>query len=193
MANASNLWSLNAKKGKLAKVTDHSLYDKKASVSPDGDTVLYNAWPSNYPALMKISLKTRVKYQFTPLNARNAAISPDGHFVACQVRENYDGKWRAVTLSMRDGSIQKDNLPLPAELDSVIRWSPDGKALDYINPVDSSNIWRLPMDSLHAQPLTHLHGHPITDFGWNYSGTKLAWVASDVQQDVIIFHTGDNR
>ena len=190
-ANSANLWLLNQSNGSLAKLTDHSHSDQSAAVAPDGDTVLYNSWPDNYPALMKISLRSRVKTQLGILQARNAAISPDGNHVACQVRENYDGRWRLAVLSMRDGTIEKDNLPLPVQLRSIIQWSPDGESLDYVDPRDPTNIWRYPLEGRPAAPLTHLSGDQITDFAWSRNGARLAWISSDIKQDVIIFHRGD--
>jgi Tol biopolymer transport system component len=198
-ANASNLWILDETTGKLAKLTDHSHSDQKPTVAPDGDTVLYDSWPNNYPALMKISLQTRVKSQFTPFQARSAAISPDGQHVVCQVRENYDGKWRVAILSMHNGAIEKDNLPLPPDASSVIRWSPKGDALDYVDGRNATNIERFPLSGsavsgLANASLTHIRdGAPITYFAWNANGHRLAWVSSDVQQDVIIFHKGVNQ
>jgi Tol biopolymer transport system component len=190
--NASNLWVLNERDGKLAKLTDHSHSDHKPAVAADGDTVIYDSWPDNYPALMKISLRTHSKEQFTKLQAQGAAISPDGQRVACRVREHYDGQWRVALLSMRDGTIERDNLPLPAAPGSPIRWSPDGKALDYVDARDSANIWRFPLNGSGARPLTHLHAGQLNDFAWNRDGTRLAWVSSDIRHDVIVFHRGAN-
>jgi len=81
-------------------------------------------------------------------------------------------------------------LPLPSELDSLVRWSPEGRALDYVDSHDPSNIWRLPNDASNAVPLTHLTSDPITDFAWSIDGTRLAWISSDVRHDVIIFRRG---
>ena len=192
-ANDSNLWLLNQDDGSLIKLTEHPHSDEWPTVAPDADTVIYNSWPNNSPALLKLSLRTRRSSQFTPLQARNAAISPDGQHVACQIRENYDGQWRVALLSIRDGSIEKDNLPLPVDSGSKLRWSPDGAALDYVNPHDSSNLCRYVVNNSGVQIITHLHGPPISDFAWNSRGTQLAWVSSDVRRDVIIYNRGTEK
>jgi Tol biopolymer transport system component len=187
------LWLLDEAGGKLQQLTEHSSSDEWPSVSSDGDTVLFNSWSTNFPFVVKLSLRTRSKSQFNALQARNPVMSPDSQTFLCQVRENYDGQWRQAILSMQDGAIRKDNLPLPAEADSLVRWSPDGTALDYVDPHDSANIWRLSLASLAAHPLTHLQGQPISDFKWSPNGQQLAWVSSDIQRDVIIFHRGGTK
>ncbi len=192
-ANSSNLWLLDRTTGNLSQLTAHSTSDEQPAVAADGDTVLYNSWEMNFPYLMKLSLRMKTKSQFSSLQARNGSISPDSKRVACQIRESYDGSWRQAILSMRDGVIQKDNLPLPADANSVVRWSPDGSALDYVNARDPANIWRFPLNGSAPQPLTQLKGDPITDFHWNSDGSKLAWVSCDVKRDVVIFLRGASQ
>ena len=186
-ADASNLWMLSGP-DKLSKLTDHAQADSHAAISPDGKTVLYNSWSDNFPAVRKLSLPNKTPVAFTNLQARNPAIAPDGEEVACQVRENYDGRWRVAILSMRTGAIEKDNLPLPTRLNSVMRWSPTGDALDYVAEEDPANIWRLPLNGAVARPITHRHGDRVSGFAWSVSGDRLATVSSDIQQDVLIMH-----
>lgn len=192
-ANASNLWILDLANGTRRQLTEHSSSDEWPVVGPDGDTVLYNSWATNFPFVVKISLRTRVESQFNTVQARNPVISPDSQSFVCQIRENYDGRWRQALLSVSDGAIQKDNLPLPADNGSLVRWSPDGSALDYVDPHDSANIWRLPLSGSAPRPLTHFQGAAISDFKWSRNGRRLAWLSSDVRRDVIIFSRGASK
>jgi Tol biopolymer transport system component/predicted Ser/Thr protein kinase len=187
-----NLWSVNEKTGQTLQLTEHSLSDQMPVVAPDGDTVLFNSWANNSPALIKLSLQGRSRMSLTTLNARNAAISPDGRRLACEIRESFDGPWRVAVLSIRDGSIEKDNPSVPLEAGSRVRWSPDGTALDYVDARDSANVWRFPLDGSLAHALTHRQGDPISDFAWNPDGTRIAWVSSNIRKDVIIFHHEGN-
>ena len=112
-----------------------------------------------------------------------------GRSIACQIRENYDGRWRVVILSLSDGSLQREFPQLPT--DSPVRWSPDGRSLDYIDSRSgTSNIWRQPVNGGPARQLTRFSSkEEVQDFAWSRNGDKLAYIQGHAQSDVILFHT----
>jgi len=104
------------------------------------------------------------------------------------VRENYDGRWRVAVLSLSDGSLQREFPQLPT--DSMVRWSPDGLSLDYIDAKSgTSNLWRQPLNGGRPRQLTRVFSkEEIQDFAWSLNGDKLAYIQGHAASDVILYH-----
>jgi dipeptidyl aminopeptidase/acylaminoacyl peptidase len=66
----------------------------------------------------------------------------------------------------------------------VVRWSPDGKALAFIDGVGGvANIWLQPLDGRPARRLTEFVDGTMATFDWSRDGSHLAWIR--------VRHTGD--
>ncbi len=183
-----NLWQLDTKTGQRRQLTNGSNIDQHPNITPDGRWIVYTSWPSNVPSLWKIPVGGGTPVPISHPQARNPAVSPDGRSVACQVRENYDGRWRVAILSLSDGSLDREFPQLPT--DSVVRWSPDGRSLDYIDDKSGlSNIWRQPLNGGRPRQLTRLFSkEQLQDFAWSENGDKLAYIQGHAKSDVILYH-----
>lgn len=183
-----NLWQMDIKTGKRLQLTSGSSYDESPHVTPDGKWIVYTSWPSNIHFIWKIPVGGGTATQFSSLQGRNPAVSPDGKSVLCQIREYYDGPWRVAILSMNNGAIQQELPELPTTADACLRWSPDGQSIDFIDDRGAaSNIWRRPLNGSMRQ-LTHFTTGRIHDFAWNRNGSMLAWVRARAESDVVFFH-----
>jgi TolB protein len=183
------LWQLDTKTGLRLQLTSGSNFDQQPDVTPDGRWIVYTSWPSNVPSLWKIPVGGGTPVALSHPQARNPAVSPNGLSVACQLRENYDGRWRVAVLSLSDGSLRREFPELPT--DSTVRWSPDGLSLDYVDSRDGhSNLWRQPLNGSRPRQLTSFSSqNEIQDFAWSRNGDKLAYIQGRAQSDVILFHT----
>jgi eukaryotic-like serine/threonine-protein kinase len=183
-----NLWQLDTKTGQRLQLTSGSNFDQQPDVTPDGRWIVYTSWPSNVPSLWKIPVGGGTPVPIFHPQAWNPVIAPDGRSVACQVRENYDGRWRVAVLSLSDGSLRKEFPELPT--DSRVRWSPDGLSLDYVDLRDGhSNLWRQPLRGGRPRQLTHFSSsEEVQDFAWSRNGDKLAYIQGRAESDVILFH-----
>jgi eukaryotic-like serine/threonine-protein kinase len=183
-----NLWQLDATTGQRRQLTSGSNIDQHPNITPDGRWIVYTSWPSNVPSLWKIPVGGGTPVPISHPQARSPAVSPDGRSIACQVRENYDGRWRVAILSLADGSLQREFPQLPT--DSVVRWSPDSLSLDYIDAKSgSSNLWRQPLNGGRARQLTRFSSkEEIQDFAWSLNGDKLAYIQGHAESDVILYH-----
>ena len=59
------------------------------------------------------------------------------------------------------------NSALPDPYHQEIRWTPDGKALTYLNKVsDVDNVWRQPLDGSPAEQITDFNSDFIMHYSW---------------------------
>jgi eukaryotic-like serine/threonine-protein kinase len=187
-ADDFNLWQVDSQTGKRAQITNGWSYDEKPDVTPDGKWIVYTSWPSNTHSIWKIPVGGGNATPLSPMQARNPVVSPDGTKVLCQLRDYYDGRWRIAILSISDGAIQRELPQLPVSKTTVLRWSPDGRAIDFVDEQEAiSNIWRQPLDG-QVRQLTHFTSDHIYDFAWNRSGTMIACIRGRAESDVVFFH-----
>jgi serine/threonine protein kinase len=185
-----NIWQLDMRTGVHSQLTSGSNQDSLPDVTPDGKWIVYTTWPSNIPAIWKVAVGGGTPVPVSNLQARNAAISPDGSSLVCQIRESYDGRWRVAILTLSNGAIRKDFPDLPVGAGTMVRWSPDGRSLDFVDTQNgSSGLWRQPIDGGPMRQLTHLaKGQNMYSFLWNRNGTKLAYLEGRADSDVVLFH-----
>ena len=185
----SNLWQLDTSTGQSKQLTYGAGFDRNADVTPDGKVLVYASFKANSPAVIKMILSDGKSSQLSRLQSRNPVISPDGKSVACQIRENYDGLWRVAVLSLADGSIKQDLAQLPATEEMYMRWSPDGHALDFVDPVRGDDqIWRFTLADGATRLLLHAEGKQISDFHWSHNGNRLALMSMATSSDVVLLH-----
>jgi len=160
-------------------------YEYQPDVSPDGKWIVFTSWASNISSVWKIAARGGMPVRLSPDQARYPFFSPDGKQIVCQIREA-GARWRVAILSASDGGIQRQFPQLP--ITSVLRWSPDGSALDYVDVQNGvSNLWRQSLSGGPAQQLTHLGEDNIIYFAWSRDGTKLAYVRGRAESDVVLF------
>jgi Tol biopolymer transport system component len=164
-------------------------FDQNADVSPDGKVLVYTSWKANAPSIVKMILADGKSSQLSRLQSRNPVMAPDGKSIACQIRENYDGLWRVAVLSLADGSIKQDLPQLPASAEMFMRWSPDGRALDFVDPVRGDDqIWRFTLGEGTTRLLLHAEGKQISDFRWSQNGNRLALLSAATSSEVVLLH-----
>lgn len=183
-----NLWTLDLRTGRHRQLTNGSNYEYQPDVSPDGKWVAFTSWASNIPSVWKIPITGGLPVRLSPDQARYPFFSPNGQQIVCQIREA-GAAWRTAILSAADGSIQRQFPRFP--ITGVVRWSPDGSALDYVDAQDgASTIWRQSLTGGARQELTRLGEDNIIYFAWNRNGTKLAYVRGRAESDVVLFRRG---
>src|SRR5439155_24402705 len=67
-----------------------------------------------------------------------------------------------------------------------LRWTPDGRAIAYIDTA-RSNLWAQPIDGGMPRQLTHFTDHPVLDFAWSRDGRRLAVSRSTTTNDIVLF------
>ena len=181
-----NIWRFDLKTGSKRPLTSGSSFSYQPDISADGNWVVYTAWSSNVPSIWKVPSSGGIPIRLTVSQGRRPYFSPDGKSILCQVREA-KRPWSVVILDAETGAVLQRFPKLPVA--TVVRWSPDAKALDYVRTSSgSSSIWRQPLSGGDATELTNQTEDLISYFAWNPDGSKLAYVVGRQQRDVVLFN-----
>jgi Tol biopolymer transport system component len=137
------------------------------SITPDGNWVVYASLAKERSSLWKIPTGGGSPIQLTPgIAARRPVVSPDGTMLACAYRRSEAEEWRIAVLPF-DGGAPLKTFAFPFPRNQMIRWTPDSKALIYLDRRDGvHNLW--------SQQLDESAPNRITDF----------------KEDMILHHDG---
>ena len=116
-------------------------------------------------------------------------MSPDGALIASWQHLNPNNT-KSVAIIPFEGGNPIKMLEIPSGSSTgVIRWTPDGQAIAYIDTRDAvSNIWSQPLDGRPARPLTEFKSDQIFRFEWSKDGKWLAIARGTVSEDVVLMH-----
>src|SRR4029453_6966998 len=125
--------------------------------------------------------RTRV----TEGRALRPTISPDGEYIVCNYQVKPEDPIRVAIIPFAGGP-QKRLLDI-SSFNSVIRWTPDGRAIAYIVTENQvSNIWTQPLDGGPPKQLTDFKSERIFNFVWSRDGQKIALSRGVVNKDVVL-------
>jgi DNA-binding winged helix-turn-helix (wHTH) protein/Tol biopolymer transport system component len=115
--------------------------------------------------------------------------SPDGQFLAFPY-DLYIPKpgVKLAVISINRGRIQKTfDSPPGVYLEACLRWSPDGKALQYLlTRGDVTNIWEQPLAGGSPRQITNFTSGRIFDFNWSQDGKLLLTSRGEISSDVVL-------
>jgi Tol biopolymer transport system component/DNA-binding winged helix-turn-helix (wHTH) protein len=160
--------------------------DTRPSFTPDGRWVVFQrAGGATTPWMVfRVAIDTGEIRQITAPATMRPAVSPDGRLVAHYWMTA--DRWTAAVTPI-DGGLPVKTIPLwPTQLERVVRWTPDGRALALLDQAGgASNIWLQPLDGEPARALTHFEEGRITAFDWSRDGSTLAWMRVAEVSDVV--------
>ncbi len=115
--------------------------------------------------------------------------SPDGQFLAFP----YDvyvqqPAIKLAVISIDRGQIYKTfDSPPGVYREACLRWSPDGKALQYLlSKGDATNIWEQPLAGGSPKQITNFTSGRIFDFNWSQDGKLLLTSRGEITSDVVL-------
>ena len=126
--------------------------------------------------------------QITDKYASLPGISLDGKLIACYLLDQQTRITKIALLPFEGGDpVKLFDLPQTAIRGEAVRWTPDGRALTYINTRGIvSNIWLQPVDGKPPKQLTDFKTDRIFSFDWSRDGKWLACSRGAVDSDVIL-------
>jgi Tol biopolymer transport system component len=158
-------------------------------MTPDGQWVIYSTNDSLSPTLFKVPANGGEPVQISRALIWRHQISPDGSKIGCLYRESADQPYKIAILPL-DGGPPVKVFDLTSNIDRILRWSNDGRALYYTNEREGvSNIWRLPVESGPPTKVTKFTDGLIRSFAWSRDGKLLA-VSRGTQTSDVVLITG---
>jgi TolB protein len=153
--------------------------------SPDGEWVLYDSIGSSGSIIWRVSIEGGEPVRVTDKYAFLPAVSPDGKLIACYFVDPQTKVIKIALLPFAGGDPVK-LFDLEQYAASFIRWTPDGRAVTYVNTRGLvSNIWLQPIDGSPPRQLTNFKTDRIFSFDWSRDG-KLTCSRGAQDRDVVL-------
>ncbi|MFN0123757.1 MAG: winged helix-turn-helix domain-containing protein [Blastocatellia bacterium] len=185
-ADPPHLWRMKRDGGDRRQLT-YGRGESYPSLTPDGRWAIYSSVETGESNLWKVSLDGGQPVRLTSKPSGRATVSPDGQWIACLYRDDKQKPVQVVLLPVAGGEPVKvfDKMPPPGW--SVIKWTPDGRALTYIATRDGvSNLWAQPIDGGAPRQLTQFREDQIFRFAWSRDGKQLALDRGLTLRDIIL-------
>ena len=179
------LWMMDGDGGHQRRLT--SGVDHRPSISRDGRILVFQrggTLDATRFTLWRLPIGETSPAEVAPYHSMRPALSPDARSIA-HYRMTAEAWMLAITPI--SGGAPAHMLPISAtHAARVVRWSPDGRALAFIDGAGgASNIWLLPLDRGPARKLTNFSDGRITTFDWSPDGSRVAWTRVHEVRDVV--------
>jgi Tol biopolymer transport system component/DNA-binding winged helix-turn-helix (wHTH) protein len=181
-----HIWRMDGDGNNKKQLTDGD-GESYPDISSDGKWIVYTPQGQARNTLWRISIEGGQPVQLTRDSlAIKAVVSPDGKRIACTYRKDEADKWKIAVLAA-DGGEPLAVFGLPYPYNQVIRWSPDGEALDYLDRCSGVfNVWRQNLDGSTPVQLTNFTEDAIFAFDWDDAGQLIAARGAKIRDIVLI-------
>ena len=160
--------------------------DTRPSFSPDGRWVAFQrSGVETTPWMVcRVWLDTGKVEQVAAPPTMRPAVSPDGRLVAHYWMT--PDRW-ILAVTPAGGGTATTIFPVgPTHHERTVRWSPDGRALAFIDDQGgAANLWLQPLDRRPPQRLTSFTEGRIASFDWSRDGSRLTWMRVREVSDVV--------
>ena len=187
---AQNLWKMNLDDGERAQLTSGG-FDLRPDISPDGRWVVYMSVIKDSPTLWKTPIDGGgAPIQLSDKIAAVPRVSPDGRFIACFYRAQVETYSKFAVLPFEGGEpVKVFDRPSTTFVEAGIRWTPDGRALTFVDNRDGvSNIWLQPLDGSPAKQLTNFTSETIFRFAWSPDGKMIVAERGTETGDIVLIN-----
>lgn len=115
----------------------------------------------------------------------NIVVSPDGKYLAYPYQQ-YSPPVVELAVIPSGGGTPINKFQVPGFL-GTLRWSPGGKALNYVLTSNgASNIWEQSLSGFKPKQLTHFNSGEIFDFSWTADREHILMTRGQSKRDVIL-------
>jgi TolB protein len=182
-----NLWKMDID-GSNPKQLTRGSGEAFPQYSPDGEWVVYQQGYGTVKATVwKTPIDGSNPVQLTEKYSIQPVISPDQKLVAYYQMDPQTNRWGVEVIPFEGGRSVKGLNIRPTVGARVIQWTPDGKALAYIqNRGGVSNIWYQLLSGGPPRQLTEFDADRIFFFDWSRGGKQLAFARGIETNDVVL-------
>jgi serine/threonine protein kinase/Tol biopolymer transport system component len=179
-----NIWSMNIDGSNPKQLTNGNA-DFFPQVTRDGKWLLYQSDSAGNLRVWKQPLDGGAPQPLIDRVATNPIISPDGKWVATNNFDEPTGRFEVVYMPIEGGEPTK----LSYLVDSAFAWSPDSKALLYVdNRNGVSNLMSQSLDGRPLKQVTNFTDGTIFNFAWSADGKQLFLARGEVNSDVVLIN-----
>jgi len=179
---ALHIWRMNIDGSNSKQLTNGS-GEGMPDCSPDGQWVVYNSLWRNF--LWKVPIEGGEPVQVIDRMLDIPAISPDGKLLA-SFTYIPDGAGKVAIYPFAGGKPIRSFDIESIRFSPLVRWTPDGRALTYIDPRNLSNIRSQPIEGSPSKLLTDFKDGRIFNFAWSRDGKWLTLARGSVTNDVVL-------
>jgi len=190
-----HVWRINADGSGAVQLTNDKR-DFAPTCSPDGQWV---AIPS-IAGVRRLPISGSSEGALSPGSAFSwVGFSPDGMTMAYVAGTRAKGESvprRSLALTRVDSGATTFLAVNPDFAGGDVRFTPDGQAVTYkVHDGAADNIYEQPLDGSAGRMLTHFRQMRIDRFRWSPDGSKLAFLRSEAESDVVVISdaTGVHR
>jgi len=179
-----HLWRMNIDGSDQRQLANGASGEQGAQFSPDGRWLVYRTTFGRW-TIWKMPAEGGEPVQVTDKFSRAPTVSPDSKLVAYFYRDE-NAPWRIAVAPLEGGEPLK-TFDVPAIPDLSLRWTPDGRAVAYIDTKNGvSNILAQPLDSGKPKQLTDFKADRIFSFDFSRDGKQLALSRGTQTSDVVL-------
>ncbi|MFN2453127.1 MAG: protein kinase [Pyrinomonadaceae bacterium] len=179
-----HLWRMNIDGSDQRQLANSAGGEQGARFSPDGRWLVYRTALGRW-TVWKMPADGGEPVQLTDKFSRSPTISPDGKLVAYFYRDE-NAPWRIAVAPLEGGEPLR-TFDVPAIPDPVLRWTPDGRAVAYVDTKNGvSNIVAQPLDGGAPKQLTDFKADRIFSFAYSRDGKQLALSRGTINNDVVL-------
>lgn len=181
-----HIWRMDADGTNKTQLTNGD-GESYPTISPDGKWIVYTPQGKDRNTLWRVPIEGGEPVQLTSQGiAIKAVVSPAGDKLACTYRKDESDKWKIAVLSS-EGGVPLMVFGLPFPYHQVIRWAPDGKALNFLDRDKGVfNIWRQPLDGSGPTQVTNFTEDAIFYYDWDDEGQLIVARGAKIRDIVLI-------
>jgi len=159
----------------------------ESECSPDGKWLVYRSNVQSVDKIFRLPIEGGTPTELaTAAGGGDSFISPDGKFIAYSYEEGSPVPEVKIAVIPAEGGPPLHTFQTPSGANSF-RWSPDGKALQYvITRQGAGNVWEQPISGGDPHQFTHFTSGRIFDFSWSRDGKQLLLSRGDNTSDVVM-------
>jgi serine/threonine protein kinase/Tol biopolymer transport system component len=175
------IWRMDIDGGNLVQLTDGT-GESDPHCSPDGRWVYYRSYKPG--TLWKVPLEGGDPMLLLEKEVRSPIVSPDQKLLAYIYSDLQMNPPFGLAVAPLEGGQPVKLFNINHE-GGVFHWTPDGRALAYID-ASSMNVWGQPLDGGKPVQLTNFKTDQIFWFDWSRDGKQLALARGTRASDVVL-------
>jgi serine/threonine protein kinase/WD40 repeat protein len=181
-----HIWRMDLDGSNPVQMTQGTL-DYYPQPTPDGKWVIYPSYSAVRPTLWKVPVEGGDPVQLTTRLTEYPSVSPDGKFIACGYWDEQLSSRQVIAIIPIEGGDPIKTFDITGV--PLVRWSPDGRALTYVQAVNGSfNIWSQPVAGGPARQLTDFKSERVFQFAWSRDGKQIACSRGNIIRDIVMMN-----